>query len=301
MGLAVFHHGAGFTGSGEVYLQSRARVAGLPDGRVEIRTANIEMGQGTVTIFTQIAADYLGLDADDIVVAPADTSRVPNSGPTVASRTTMVVGRLIERACEDLRPLVGLDSRANGKAVSRAIVAWHQRHPAQALVAEAVYEPPPGVSWDDQTYRGDAYAAFAWAAYVAEVEVDLRTYATRVLDFVAVQEVGKVLNQTLARGQVQGGVAQGIGWALMEECRWRDGGMINNQLTNYVIPTSDDLPPIRVEFMENPFSYGPQGAKGIGELPLDGPAPAVINAIAAATGADPRAIPLTPERLMALG
>ncbi|MGH2669272.1 MAG: molybdopterin cofactor-binding domain-containing protein, partial [bacterium] len=142
--------------------------------------------------------------------------------------------------------------------------------------------------------------AFAWAAYVAEVEVDLRTCVTRVIDFVAVQEVGKVINQTLARGQVQGGVAQGIGWALMEECKFTAGAMINNQLTNYLIPTSDDVPPIRVAFVENPYPHGGQGAKGLGELPIDGPAPAILNAVATATGADPRGIPLTPERLMGL-
>jgi len=113
-----------------------------------------------------------------------------------------------------------------------------------------------------------------------------------------VQEIGKVLNELLARGQVQGGVAQAIGWALLEECRWKDGAMANAQLTNYIIPTSDDLPPIRVAFLENPYAYGAQGAKGLGELPMDGPAPAVLNAVAAATGADPCVIPLTPERLM---
>jgi CO/xanthine dehydrogenase Mo-binding subunit len=135
---------------------------------------------------------------------------------------------------------------------------------------------------------------------VAEVEVDLRTYETRVTDFVAVQEVGRVLHERLARGQVQGGVAQAIGWALLEECRWKDGAMENAQLTNYIIPTSDDLPAIRVAFIENPYPFGAQGAKGLGELPMDGPAPAILNAVAAATGADPCVIPLTPERLMDL-
>ena len=167
-------------------------------------------------------------------------------------------------------------------------------------MGEAVYERPPGISWDEERYQGDAYAAFAWAAYVAEVEVDLRTCTTRVIDFVAVQEVGKVINPTLARGQVQGGVVQGLGWALMEECKVEDGAMINNQLTNYIIPTSVDVPPIRVAFVENPYPHGAQGAKGLGELPIDGPAPAILNAVAAATGADPRAVPLTPERLMQL-
>ena len=275
-------------------------MAGLPDGRIEVRSANIEMGQGTLTVFTQIAADRLGLAPDAVVIAEADTARVPNSGPTVASRTTMVVGRLVERACDDLRRRLGLSESARGDAVRAALRDWHRAHPDQSLVGEAVYEQPPGINWDDATYRGDAYGAFAWAAYVAEVEVDLRTCAVRVTDFVAVQEIGKVINETLARGQVQGGVVQGIGWALMEECKWQDGAMVNNQLTNYIIPTSDDVPPIRVAFLETPYPHGAQGAKGLGELPIDGPAPAILNAIAEATGADPRTIPLTPERLMTI-
>jgi CO/xanthine dehydrogenase Mo-binding subunit len=300
IGLATFYHGAGFTGSGETHLASRVHVAGLPDGRVEVRTANIEMGQGTLTVFTQLAADRLGLEPEAIVIAPADTARVPNSGPTVASRTSMIVGRLVERACDQLRREVGLTDSARGGAVTDAIVRRHRANPGREPLGEAVNERPPGTAWDDTTYRGDAYGAFAWAAYVAEVEVDLRTCAARVTDFVAVQEVGKVLNETLARGQIQGGVVQGIGWALLEECRWRDGAMINAQLTNYLIPTSDDVPPIRVAFLENPYPHGAQGAKGIGELPIDGPAPAIVNAVAAATGTDPREIPLTPERLMEL-
>ena len=298
IGLATFYHGAGFTGGGEVGLSSRLQVAGRADGRVEVLSANIEMGQGTLTVFTQIAADRLGLATDDVVIGEADTARVPNSGPTVASRTTMVVGRLIERAADDLRRRLGLDEGARGAVVKQAIARWHQEHPGQRLLGEAVYERPPGISWDEERYQGDAYGAFAWAAYVAEVEVDLRTCVTRVIDFVAVQEVGKVVNETLARGQIQGGVVQGIGWALMEECKFKDGSMINNQLTNYLIPTADDVPPIRVAFLETPYPHGAQGAKGLGELPIDGPAPAIVNAVAAATGADPRVIPLTPERLM---
>ncbi len=299
-GLATFYHGAGFTGGGEVALKSRLRVAGRPDGGVEVLSANIEMGQGTLTVFTELAAARLGLEPEDVTIAEADTARVPNSGPTVASRTTMIVGGLVERAADDLRRRVGLDDTAHGAAVKQAIRQWHRDHPGEPLFGEAAYEKPPGIAWDDQTYRGDAYGAFAWAAYVAEVEVDLRTCATRVIDFVAVQEVGKVLNPTLAKGQVQGGVVQGIGWALMEECKWRDGAMANNQLTNYLIPTSDDVPAVRVAFLESPYPHGAGGAKGLGELPIDGPAPAIVNAVAAATGADPRAIPLTPERLMDL-
>ena len=138
---------------------------------------------------------------------------------------------------------------------------------------------------------------------MAEVEVDLRTYEASVTDFVAVQEVGKVVNEVLARGQIQGGVVQAIGWALLESCVWRDGAMHNNQLTNYIIPTAADVPPIRVVFLENPYMHGARGAKGIGELPMDGPAPAVANAVAAAlatAGAQPTSIPMTSEVLMEL-
>jgi CO/xanthine dehydrogenase Mo-binding subunit len=119
-----------------------------------------------------------------------------------------------------------------------------------------------------------------------------------VTDYVALQEVGKVVNPTLARGQVAGGVVQGIGWALMEEVVVEDGAMKNAQMTNYIIPGSADVPPIRVYFDENPSPFGPQGAKGIGELPIDGPAPAVINAVCDALGVQVNAIPATPERLM---
>jgi CO/xanthine dehydrogenase Mo-binding subunit len=120
----------------------------------------------------------------------------------------------------------------------------------------------------------------------------------RVTDYVAVQEVGKVVHPTLARGQIQGGVAQGIGWALMENVVCEQGAMVNSQMTNYIIPSSADLPPIRVYFQEQPSRYGPQGAKGLGELPVDGAAPAVINAVCDALGKQIGRIPLTPERLM---
>ncbi len=299
-GIAVFFHGAGFTGSGEVALKSRVRIAGLPDGRVEVLTSSTEMGQGALTVFTTLAADRLGLEPKDIIVAEPDTARVPNSGPTVASRTAMVVGRLVERACDDLQQRVGLDDGARGDVVRDAIAMWHRNNEGKALYGEAIYEKPPGINWDDTNYTGDAYGTFAWAAYAAEVEIDLRTFSARVTDFVAVQEIGSVINETLARGQIQGGVVQGIGWALLEECVQERGAMKNCQLTNYIIPTSDDVPPIRVVFLENPYEYGAQGAKGIGELPMDGPGPAIANAIAQAIGVSADVLPLTPERLMTM-
>lgn len=298
IGLSCFYHGAGFTGSGETYLASEVWVAGLPDGCVEVLTAQTDMGQGTETILTQIVADRLGLDVGQVHVATPDTARVPNSGPTVASRTAMIIGSLLQQACDDLVTRVSSAGAVGGETLQDAIRAWHASHPGRQLLGRAKYRKPAAIDWDEEHYRGDAYACYSWATHVAEVEVDLRTYVTRVTDYVALQEVGKVLNPTLATGQIQGGVAQGIGWALTEEVLLEDGAMSNNQMTNYAIPTSADLPPIRVHFEEQPTPYGPQGAKGLGELPADGPAPTVINAVCHALATSINAVPLTPERLM---
>ena len=213
----------------------------------------------------------------------------------------MVVGKLIETAARGLiaeLKKVGFADGADAGAFERACAAYAARFgPLRAI---ARYQAPPGLRWDDETYQGDAYGTYAWAVYVAEVSVDTTTWETRVDDFVAVQEVGKVINPTLATGQIEGGVAQAIGWALYERVVWREGRMANGEMTNYIMPTSMDLPPIRVFFEEQPYAYGPCGAKGIGELPMDGPAPAILNAVAHATGADPRAVPLMPETLMTL-
>lgn len=299
-GIACVYHGGGFTGSGEDTLASVLEVQAQPDGTIEVLSASTEIGQGTLTIFKSIAASRLGLPTDRITIATPDTARVPNSGPTVASRTAMVVGHLVERACDDLRTRLGLRADARGDAITDAIRAWHEAHPGQSLVGTATYQRPPHVNWDESTYKGDAYATFAWSTCAATVEVDLRTAEVRVVDCHAAQEVGTVLNETLARGQIQGGVVQAIGWALMEDCVFRQGGMANNQLTNYIIPTTLDVPPIGVSFVENPYPFGGGGAKGIGELPMDGPAPAILNAVADALDLDPTEIPLTPERLMEL-
>ena len=301
IGLATFMHGAGFTGSGEDHLASVVAVEAGADGRVRVLSSNTEIGQGTNTIFAQIAADTLGVPPESIEIAQPDTSIVPDSGPTVASRTCMVVGKLVETAARGLiaeLKKVGFADGADAAAFERACAAYVARFgPLRAI---ARYQAPPGLRWDDETYQGDAYGTYAWAVYVAEVSVDTTTWETRVDDFVAVQEVGKVINPTLATGQIEGGVAQAIGWALYERVVWREGRMANGEMTNYIMPTSMDLPPIRVFFEEQPYAYGPGGAKGIGELPMDGPAPAILNAVAHATGADPRAVPLMPETLMTL-
>jgi len=300
IGFASFMHGAGFTGSGERSMGSILAVEATKEGVVRVLASSTEMGQGTNTIFRQIAAEALNIGVDSVEVVTPDTLMVPNSGPTVASRTCMIVGKLVESACLQIRETLMqsglLHSGYFPQQFKNACQEYIERH--GRLRGQSQYATPPGIYWDDDKYQGDAYATYAWAVYVAEVSVDARTWETRVENFVAIQEVGRVINPVLAAGQIEGGVAQGIGYALYEDVAWREGRMMNNQMTNYIMPTSADLPPIRVYFEEIPYKYGPGGAKGIGELPIDGPAPAIVNAIQNAIGVPIDRIPATPEVLM---
>ncbi len=297
MGVAAFLHGAGFTGSGERNLGSVVGVEGCADGRVRILVSSTEFGQGTKTVLCQIAAETLGLPYENVEIAQPDTGQVPNSGPTVASRTIMVVGKLVQSAALGIKQtlmasgLLGDSYSAEEfRSACEAQVVQHGR-----FVSWARYQAPADVFWDDDKYRGEAYAAYAWAVYVAEVTVDLTTFGVSVDDFVALQEVGRVLHPVLARGQIAGGVAQGIGYTLYEKVIWQDGRMQNGQMTNYIMPTSADLPPIRVFFEEMGNVHGAFGAKGIGELPMDGPAPAIVNAVEDALKIPFNSIPLLPE------
>ena len=301
MGFATFFHGAGFTGSGERYLASVAGVEATHEGIVRVMASSTEIGQGTNTILTQIASETLRLPYERVMIVQPDTGNVPNSGPTVASRTCMIVGKLVESASLALQQtLIGaglLPEDYSPEDFARACAAYIERH--GQLRAYSEYDAPPGIFWDDEKYQGDAYGTYAWAVYVAEVSVDTVTYESHVEDFVAVQEVGHVVHPVLARGQIEGGVAQGIGFSLYENVVWANGRMANGQMTNYIMPTAADVPPIRVFFEEQPYAYGPMGAKGIGELPMDGPAPAIANAIEDATGVSVNSVPLTPEAFMA--
>lgn len=300
IGFAALLHGAGFTGSGERYLSSVVGVEGCADGTVRVLVSSTEFGQGTKTVLSQIAAEALGLPYENVSLAQSDTFVVPNSGPTVASRTVMVVGKLVQSAALGIKQTL-----VSSNLLRETCTAEEFRAACQQYVAAhgqfrswSRYEAPADVFWDDEKYRGEAYAAFAWAVYVAEVTVDLITYGVSVNDFVALQEVGKVLHPLLAKGQIIGGVAQGIGFSLYEKVVWQNGRMQNGQMTNYIIPTSNDLPPIRVFFEELGNIHGAYGAKGIGELPMDGPAPAIINAVSDALGVEFNSIPLLPEDIM---
>jgi CO/xanthine dehydrogenase Mo-binding subunit len=297
IGIATFLHGAGFTGSGERYLNALVGLEATAAGGIRVLVSSTEFGQGTNTILCQIAAETLGLEYDDVSMAPVDTSTCPNSGPTVASRTAMIIGKIVQTAGLKMRQTLidsGLLEPTDGREQFLAACQAYRKQFGE-LRSFSRYEAAPNIFWNDELYSGEAYGAYAWAVYMAEVTVDTLTYSVTIDDFVALQEIGKVIHPVLAGGQIEGGVAQGIGYALYEKVVWKDGRMINNQMTNYIMPTAEDIPPIRVYFEEVPYQYGAYGAKGIGELPMDGPAPAILNAVVQATGIEFNAIPLLPE------
>ncbi|HET7677297.1 MAG TPA: xanthine dehydrogenase family protein molybdopterin-binding subunit, partial [Candidatus Limnocylindrales bacterium] len=225
IGLALAWHGAGFTGSGEVKLASVASVELTGDARIRVLTASTEMGQGTKTIFPQLAAEALGVDADEVEMAPVDTSIVPDSGPTVASRTAMVVGGLVINAARRLRAEV---EARTGRPFADSYREDARTHGATRI--DERFMPYPGVSFDDATYTGDAYPCYGWAAAVAEVEVDLDTGEVAVRSVVAADDIGRVINPVLAEGQVEGGTLQAVGYATIEEMKLEDGRYLNDRL-----------------------------------------------------------------------
>ncbi|CAN5275326.1 xanthine dehydrogenase family protein molybdopterin-binding subunit [soil metagenome] len=286
IGVSTVLHGTGFTGSGEVYLDSRVKLALLADGKVEVRVASTEIGQGTETIFCQIAAEELNMEMQDINFRRPQTSIVPNSGPTVASRTCSIVGRLVQRSA------IALREKLNGKSARD-----YAREHGETII-EVKYEPRPGIVWDDEKYKGSAYGAYSWMVTIADVHVDPVTAAPIVKEVVSTVDVGTIIHPVLALGQVEGAIAQAVGWATCENVVLKEGWMANSQMTNYVIPTSVDAPNIIVEFVEHPYSEGAFGAKGVGELPMDGPGPAVAAAVAMALGRSVVNLPITPEELI---
>jgi len=294
VGLALGWHGAGFTGSGEKTLASEAAVELATDGRIRILTACTEIGQGMRTVFAQLVADALGVPLEAVEVAPQDTSLVPNSGPTVASRTTMIVGGLCIDAAHRLRDEV---EARTGQPFADSYRADARDHgPCRAQVR---FDGFPGIEWDQDAYRGDAYPCFSYAAAVAAVDVDLDTGEVAVRSVIAVDDAGRIVNPLLAAGQVEGGTLQAVGYATIEEMKVEGGRYVNDRLATYLIPTALDAPQIGALFVEAPFPDAPHGAKGLGELPMDVPAPAVIAAIHDATGTWIHELPATPERVLA--
>ena len=322
VGLSFFAHGAAFTGDGEAKFKAKGRVelARLEAGKpvVDIRVSSTEMGQGVHTIFTQIAADALSLAPRHIRFPLADTGLVPNSGPTVASRTTMVVGNVVHRACLDLKRQLEefaaqrfFRGAPAGLRASQFVAKGCRPVPfakvARALLAEIgpasgffQFQLPPEIRWDQTTFKGDSYPGYSWSANVAEIEIDPLTCEIAVPRVTAVVDIGRVINPRLAAGQVEGGLTQALGYAIMEKIGTGPNGLYDAaRLQTYIIPTALDIPEYDVKFIEYPYSFAPPGAKGLGELPMDGLAPAIANAVEAATGQRLRTIPITPESIFA--
>ena len=319
VGLSVYYHGGGFTGGGEERIRGKASVRFSREGRIEILVSNVEMGQGATTVLCMIAAQALGLPLEMVTHPYPDTSRVPDTGPTVASRTTMIVGKIVVDACDalaaKLRAHLAREHGAEERAIRFADGSWwaadrqlgsfrecglRYLDAAGPLVGDATYRSPEGLRWDEENFRGDAYKSYSWGADVVEVEVDRDTLEIRPLRATVVVEIGRAINPVLAVGQVEGGTLQALGWGYLEEIKMDAGRYLNDRVTTYIIPTTLDAPAMQVELAEFPYERGPFGAKGLGELPMDGGAPALAAAVEDATQIFAARIPITPERLLRL-
>ncbi len=294
-GVCFYFHGAGFTGSGEQRLAGRATVAVTTDGRFEVRSSSTDIGQGAITMFTQIAAATLGVDPAHVGVIDPITALVPDSGPTVASRTCMVVGGLVQRASEQLRARLEAWGQEHGRGVDLVELARAHAAADGELAATMTYEPPPGIHFDDATYTGAAYPVYGWAACLVDVSVDLDTYEVTIDRCVQAVDVGKAINPSIVQGQIEGGTLQALGWAVLENVVYKAGKVANANMTNCIVPTFADAPELETILIEVPYPFGPSGAKGVGEIPMDGPAAAVANAVEDALGCAFDAIPISPE------
>ncbi|MDP2316572.1 MAG: xanthine dehydrogenase family protein molybdopterin-binding subunit [Pseudomonadota bacterium] len=294
-GLAMVFHGCGFTGNGEAAIKGKVALE-LYGDRVRVLTASTDIGQGTDTIFPQIVAGELGIPLGHVEMAPHDTGLVPDSGPTVASRTTMVVGGVTQIAAKKLRSALQAET---GLATDDFAALLQARPSSVPLRVEHQYLDDGSVQWNPDTYQGDAYPTYGWACSIVDVDVDRDTGEVLYRRFISATDVGRAINPVLAAGQLEGGALQALGWATSEEVVLDARGcMRNDRLTNYIIPTAADAPEMVTILVEIPFAGGPFGAKGIGEIPMDGPAAAVAQAIEVATGAVLDNLPMTPERVL---
>lgn len=305
LGICCVLYGVGLGGKAPFLDKAGVTMKLEADGSVAVAAGTVEMGQGLTTALLQIAAQELDIAMERIQLAPVDTSRVPDSGPTVASRGTMMSGLAVLDAARKLRERVKQVAQGQGIDESEIRERWDEIANAfwlnnldPSVEGWAKTEP---VSWDPETGLGDVYPVYAYATHIAEVEVDRITGETDVIDFVAVHDSGRILNRTLATGQVQGGVAQGIGFALMEDIPQRDGFLIVNGLTTYRVPTIRDVVlDMGVDFVEAEFPAGPFGAKGIGEVPLMAAHAAVAGAVSHAIGHQATRYPLDPDTVAGL-
>jgi CO/xanthine dehydrogenase Mo-binding subunit len=280
IGMSWFLHGCGFTGSGEAtHIKALVKLHKNSNDQVEILIAAVDMGQGTKTTLRKIVAQVLEISIEDVILDYPDTNRVPDSGPTVASRTVMIVGGLLARAAKKLKE------------------TWQPK--TEQTVSER-YQQPSYIQWDEEKFYGDAYPAYSWGINIVEVEVNPVTYEVVVKETWNIYDVGKAIDEQIILGQADGGQLQGLGYGYLEVMNHKDGKIQQNDVTNYIIPTSVDAPVMHNYLMDNPYPLGPYGAKGAGELTLVGGAPAVALAIENAINRKIHKIPVTPEYIMEL-
>ena len=281
IGMSYLLHGAGFTGDGEqTIIKGEVALEKRADGAVEILCASVDMGQGCQTTFRKVVGGVLDIPPEDILFPFPDTRRVPDSGPTVASRTIMVVGFLLQKAAEELK------------------ATWKD---GEAQRVERKYELPPGIVWDQTTFSGDSYPTYGWGVNAVEVAVDPVTWETEVTGAWGVYDVGRAIDDLVVEGQIQGGMSQALGFGAMEKLETDEEGRFRQvAMADYMVPTSLDFPRTGAATLDNPYEYGAFGAKGMGEMVHDAGHAAFAAAVEQAVGRSCPRIPLVPETLMAL-
>lgn len=316
-GLSCYYLGVGFMGRPN---PSTAEAALLEDGRVEVRCGVAELGQKLEVTLRMLAAAELEVPVDRVVLVHRETDLAPNSGVTAASRQTYISGGAILKAVQELKSRIldeaseVLESGPEGlvydqgnvvadgpsrQEVSLVEIARSCQRRGRSLSSRVTYNPPVELKVDPETGYGKPYASYSVGVTEVEVEVDLDTGQVTVSDIVCITDVGKAIFPKSVEGQIQGGAAMGLGYALMEDAAVREGRVSITGFHDYLVPTSLDVPAIRGIIHETPDPHGPFGARGFGELTVLGVAPAVLAAIKKATGVRLRNLPVTPERVYA--
>jgi CO/xanthine dehydrogenase Mo-binding subunit len=317
IGVSSMCYGVGLHAGGQHYEGSGALAQVHADGSVSITIGGAEIGQGAFTVVAQIAADSLGVDYARVVVNQSDTALVPDSGPTVASRTTLMSGnaardaalqlkkRLLAYAAEKrgLKPaqLDLVDDHLLDKKSAAQLATFDELalecFSAKVHLAASGWYAPPRKKWDRAAGQGQAYTTYAYGAMVAQVAVDTLTGKVTLEKLWAVHDVGRAIHREGLLAQCEGGIVQGMGWALMEELVLKEGRVLNPNFSDYLIPTVQDIPAIDIRLIEKPYKDGPFGAKGIGEPSLIPVGAAIANAVAQALGKPVNELPLSPERV----
>ncbi|PKM66787.1 MAG: aldehyde oxidase [Firmicutes bacterium HGW-Firmicutes-19] len=276
IGCSIFYHGCGFTGAGEAELIKPSVRIKKEKSEIEIFISSTEIGQGVLTTMRKIVSSTLEIPIDHVHHNYPDSRDCPDSGPTVASRTVLIVGRLLQDCAIEMKK------------------RWNEE--SFEIIQSYVY--PSHLRWDNQIFKGNAYPDYSWGANVVEVEINADTYEIDVKGIWAVYDIGIPIDDKIVKGQIEGGIVQGLGYAMMEVLESKKGKLSQDTFTTYIIPSSLDIPPIYSKLVKNPSTIGPFGARGLGEIPLVGVAPALACAVQQAIGTNITKIPITPEDIM---